>query len=222
MKTTLAPVHYRVEAASLHAHLYRVTLTVDQPSAPQSLALPVWIPGSYLVREFSKNLQRLTAHQDSRPITLRQTDKNHWEADCVASRPLVLTYEVYAFDNSVRTAWLDTQRGFFNGTSLCLRVQGQEHHPHAIEVLSPQAHWEAATGLTPHKVDRRGFGTYLAGDYDELVDCPFELGPFWSAQFKVGGVAHRFVVAGAPRLLQRRASDRRHAQGLRDGHPLLA
>ncbi len=196
---TVAPVHYRVEAASLHAHLYRVTLTVEQPSAPQRLALPVWIPGSYLVREFSKNLQHLAARQDGKPVTLRQADKNHWEADCVASSPMVLTYEVYAFDNSVRTAWLDTQRGFFNGTSLCLRVHGQEKRPHAIEVVSPQPHWEAATGLAPHKVDRRGFGTYLADDYDELVDCPFELGAFWSAQFKAGGVEHRFVVAGATR-----------------------
>jgi predicted metalloprotease with PDZ domain len=194
----VAPVHYRVEAANLHAHLFRVTLTVDQPAAPQHLALPVWIPGSYLVREFSKNLQHLAARQDAKPVALRQIDKNHWEADCVASSPLELTYEVYAFDHSVRTAWLDTQRGFFNGTSLCLRVHGQEKRVHAIEVLSPQAAWEAATSLAPHKVDRRGFGTYLADDYDELVDSPFELGPFWSAHFRAGGVEHRFVVAGAP------------------------
>lgn len=195
----VAPVHYRVEAASLHAHLYRITLTVSQPAALQRLSLPVWIPGSYLVREFSKNLQHLAAHQDGKPLPLRQIDKNHWEADGVAGRPLVLTYEVYALDASVRTAWLDTQRGFFNGTSLCLRVHGQEMQAHGIEVRAPQAHWEAATGLTPLKVDKRGFGTYLAADYDELADCPFELGPFWSAQFKVAGVTHRFVVAGAPR-----------------------
>ena len=197
--TRVAPLHYRVEAASLQAHLYRVTLTVEQPAAPQRLSLPVWIPGSYLVREFSKNLQHLAARQDGKPIILRQTDKNHWEADCVASSPLELSYEVYAFDNSVRTAWLDTQRGFFNGTSLCLRVHGQEKRPHALEVVSPQPRWEAATGLTAHKVDRRGFGTYLAEDYDELVDSPFELGAFWSASFKACGVEHRFVVAGAPR-----------------------
>ncbi len=195
----VAPVHYRVEAANLHAHLYRVTLTIEQPSVPQALSLPAWIPGSYLVREFSKHLQHLAARQEGKPVGLRQIDKNHWEADCVASSPLVLTYEVYAFDASVRAAWLDAQRGFFNGTSLCLRVQGQEKRPHAIEVVSPLPQWEAATGLTAHKVDRRGFGTYLADDYDELVDCPFELGTFWSAEFKAGGVPHRFVVAGAPR-----------------------
>ena len=194
-----APIRYRVEAASLKAHLYRVALTVDLPDAAQVLSLPAWIPGSYLVREFSKHLQHLSAHQNGKPIALRQIDKNHWEAQCVAGTPLVLTYEVYAFDASVRAAWLDAQRGFFNGTSLCLRVHGQERRPHAIEVVSPQASWQAATSLVAHKTNKQGFGTYLADDYDELVDSPFELGPFWSTEFKAGGVTHRFVVAGAPR-----------------------
>ncbi len=193
-----AGLHYRVEAADLHAHLFRVTLTIEQPAVPQRLSLPVWIPGSYLVREFSKNLQRLTARQDGRPVALQQLDKCSWQADVVASSPLVLSYEVYAFDNSVRTAWLDTQRGFFNGTSLCLRVHGQETQPHALELVSPVTSWEAATGLTPHRTGKRGFGTYLAADYDELVDCPVEMGAFWSAEFKAAGVPHRFIVAGAP------------------------
>ena len=115
------------------------------------------------------------------------------------SSPLVLTYEVYAFDNSVRTAWLDTQRGFFNGTSLCLKVHGQESVVHSLELVAGRAldQWEAATGLAPHKVGKRGFGTYLAADYDELVDCPVEMGRFWSAEFKAAGVPHRLVVAGA-------------------------
>ncbi len=194
-----APIRYRVEAANLQAHLYRITLTVDLPAAPQVVSLPAWIPGSYLVREFSKHLQHLSAHQNGKPLALRQIDKNHWEAPCVAGSPLELTYEVYAFDPSVRAAWLDTQRGFFNGTSLCLRVHGQERRPHAIEVVSPQANWQAATSLVAHKTNKQGFGTYVADDYDELVDSPFELGPFWSAEFKAAGVTHRFVVAGAPR-----------------------
>ncbi|AEG94545.1 protease with the C-terminal PDZ domain-like protein [Ramlibacter tataouinensis TTB310] len=187
-----------MEAADIHAHLFRVTLTIEQPAVPQRLSLPVWIPGSYLVREFSKNLQKLAARQDGRPVALQQLDKCSWQVDCVASSPLVLAYEVYAFDNSVRTAWLDAQRGFFNGTSLCLRVHGQETQPHALELVSPVPSWEAATGLAPHRVGKRGFGTYLAADYDELVDCPVEMGSFWSAEFKAAGVPHRFVVAGAP------------------------
>ena len=198
-KPAAAPLHYRIEAADLHAHLFRVTLTIAQPAAVQQVSLPVWIPGSYLVREFSKNLQRLVARQEGRAVALQQLDKCNWQVDCVPSSPLVLSYEVYAFDNSVRTAWLDTQRGFFNGTSLCLRVHGQETLAHALELVPGKAiaHWEAATGLASHKVDKRGFGMYLAGDYDELVDCPVEMGSFWSARFKAGGIPHRLVVAGA-------------------------
>lgn len=190
-------LHYRVEAADLHAHLFHVTLTIDQPAAGQHVSLPVWIPGSYLVREFSKNLQRLTARQDGRAVAVHQLDKCTWQLDCVPSSPVVLAYEVYAWDNSVRTAWLDAQRGFFNGTSLCLRVHGQEAQPHALEIVSPRPGWEAATGLPPHRVGKRGFGVYLAQDYDELVDCPVEMGTFWSTEFRACGVPHRLVVAGA-------------------------
>ncbi|MGV3494621.1 MAG: M61 family metallopeptidase [Ramlibacter sp.] len=192
--------HYRVEAADPAAHLFQVTLTIPQPQAAQRVSLPAWIPGSYLVREFSRHLQKLSARQDGRAVAVHQVDKASWQVDCVPSRPLVLTYEVYAFDNSVRTAWLDAQRGFFNGTSLCLRVHGQAQEPHELEVVAPRAfpHWEAATGLEPLKTGKRGFGTYLAADYDELVDCPVELGPFFSAEFRACGVPHRLVVAGAP------------------------
>jgi predicted metalloprotease with PDZ domain len=194
-----ASLHYRVEAADLHAHLFRVTLSINQPAAQQRVSLPVWIPGSYLVREFSKNLQRLAARQEGRAVAVQQLDKCNWQIECVPSSPLVLSYEVYAFDNSVRTAWLDTQRGFFNGTSLCLKVHGQANSVHSLELVAGKAigHWEVATALAPHKVGKRGFGTYLAADYDELVDCPVEMGSFWSAEFKAGGVPHRLVVAGA-------------------------
>ncbi len=192
-----AAIHYQVEAADLNAHLWRVTLTIEQPAAPQRLSLPVWIPGSYLVREFSKHLQRMVARQEGKAVPLKQLDKCSWLAEGSSGTPLVLTYEVYAYDNSVRTAWLDAQRGFFNGTSLCLCVHGQEKQPHALEIVSPAAAWEAATGLPPLKVNKRGFGTYLADTYDELVDCPVEMGTFWSGEFKAGGVPHRFVVAGA-------------------------
>jgi predicted metalloprotease with PDZ domain len=197
--TRAASVHYTVEAADLHTHLYQVTLCIDQPAAQQRVSLPVWIPGSYLVREFSKNLQRLAARQDGKPVPVRQIDKCSWQVECVPSEQLLITYEVYAFDNSVRTAWLDPQRGFFNGTSLCLRVHGQEPRVHSLELVAGKgmAGWDVATGLLPHKVGRRGFGTYLAADYDELVDCPVEMGPFWSTEFKAGGVPHRLVVAGA-------------------------
>ncbi len=194
-----ASIHYRVEAADLHAHLFRVTLRIDRPAASQRVSLPVWIPGSYMVREFSKNLQRLSARQDARGVSIGQLDKCNWQIDCVAGRPLELSYEVYAFDHSVRTAWLDTQRGFFNGTSVCLRVHGQEGSVHSLELATVKGmpRWQAATGLAPQRCGKRGFGTYLAATYDELVDCPVEMGPFWSGEFKAGGVPHRLIVSGA-------------------------
>ncbi|APW44056.1 M61 family metallopeptidase [Rhodoferax saidenbachensis] len=195
-----AAVHYRVEVADLHAHLFRITLTLASPAAQQELRLPVWIPGSYLVREFSKNLQKLQCHQGKRSLAAQQTDKATWMVDCQPGQALQVQYEVYAFDNSVRTAWLDATRGFFNGTSLFLRAIGCEALPHQMELLPvlSASDWSVATGLTPLRTNSKGFGSYSADDYDTLVDCPVEMGPFWSGSFEAYGIPHRFVVAGAP------------------------
>ena len=195
----MTALHYTVEAANVHAHLFRINLTIPAPQATQTVSLPVWIPGSYLVREFSKNLQNLTAKQGRRSAAISQRNKCTWDIACKLGQPLVLQYEVYAFDNSVRTAWLDSQRGFFNGTSVCLRVHGQEDAPHQLLLTAVKSHpdWQAATGLAPVKIDKKGFGLYQASNYDELVDCPVELGAFWSGNFVACGVPHRFVVAGA-------------------------
>ncbi len=192
-------IHYRVEPADLNAHLFRVTLSIAQPAPEQTVSLPVWIPGSYLVREFSKNLQQLTARQGRKKLPLEQLDKNSW---CVRANPakmLELSYEVYALDNSVRTAWLDADRGFFNGTSLCLRVHGQEDVAHELELVPTPStlRWCVATGLRAVAGSKTGWGRYLAADYDELVDCPVEMGAFWSGNFTACGIAHRFVLAGA-------------------------
>ena len=186
----------------MHAHLFHITLTVARPAALQRVSLPVWIPGSYLVREFSKNLQGLQASQGGRspvPAPIEQLDKSTWQIACSPASALVLRYQVVAHDNSVRTAWLDANRGFFNGTSVCLKVESQEDVPHVLEIpAAPRMRgWSLATGLSPLKIDSQGFGSYTAGDYDELVDSPVEMGPFWSGTFTARGVPHRFVVAGA-------------------------
>ena len=195
-----AALAYSVQVHDLHAHVFAVSLTIAQPSAVQRVSLPVWIPGSYLVREFSKNLQRLTARQGTKSLALAQIEKCTWDIPCDPRKPLTLVYEVYAFDNSVRTAWLDTQRGFFNGTSLFLQVQGQKHSPHTLDLLSKNAPsgWQIATGLAPVKINKAGFGHYSAANYDELADCPVEMGHFWRGDFVAAGIKHRFVVAGAP------------------------
>ncbi|MGN1057305.1 MAG: peptidase M61, partial [Comamonas sp.] len=200
MTLTAAPLHYRVQLFDLHAHLYRITLTIAEPCAEQDVSLPIWIPGSYLVREFAKNVQQLQACQGEQPIKVQQRSKHQWRVHCQARVPLELSYLVSAYDTSVRTAWLDQRRGFFNGTSLFLRVHGQEALAHRMHVeRSPETpDWMLATGMTAVAVDSQGFGTYAAHNYDELVDCPVELGLFWEGRFTAAGIEHRFVVAGAP------------------------
>ncbi|QTD46166.1 M61 family metallopeptidase [Ottowia testudinis] len=195
-----APVRHDVRMASLTGHRFAVQLRIEQPAATQRVSLPVWIPGSYLIREFARHLLPLHAAQGRAERTCRQIGKSTWDIDCDPRRPLVLRYEVYAFDASVRTAWLDAERGFFNGTSLLLRVHGQEAAPHELTVHTPRERrdWQLATAMTPVEVDAQGFGRYRADGYDELVDHPVELGAFWSGEFTAGGVPHRFVVAGAP------------------------
>jgi len=197
-RSAAPPIHYRVEAADAHAHLFQVTLNIERPQARQTVSMPVWIPGSYLVREFARHLQGLRASQGKHAVAVQQLDKCSWSIETQPGKPLVLTYQVYAFDNSVRACWLDADRGFFNGTGLCLRVHGQEDQPHGLELPAPaDSAWKAATALRPQKIDRRGFGRYLAEDYDTLADSPVEMGDFWSGEFIAGGIPHRFVVSGA-------------------------
>jgi predicted metalloprotease with PDZ domain len=203
-KTSLpAPVHYRVEAFDPQAHLWRVTLSIAKPARQQTVSLPIWIPGSYMVREFSKHVQKMSAMQNGKACVIQQLDKCTWQLACTAGKPLEISYEVYAFDNSVRTAWLDTQRGFFNPTSLCLRVQGQENAAHSLVLdgIKSEALSAVSTGAMPQKGLKKAvfgsLGLYLFDDYDHLADTPFEIGNFWRASFKVRGVLHEFVVSGA-------------------------
>jgi predicted metalloprotease with PDZ domain len=190
-------ISHRITIEDAHAHLFRVTLTIPQPSATQRLSMAVWIPGSYLVREFARHVSGMTAHQGKRSVSLQQLDKATRVADCSGKSPLVVTYLVYAFDTSVRAAFLNAQRGFFNGTGVFLRVEGCEAQAQQVVLPAlPQA-WKAATAMPAVKVDKAGCGIYQAENYDALVDHPFELGDFWRGHFTAQGVPHEFVVAGA-------------------------
>lgn len=186
--------HYRIEPADRHSHHFRVTLTLQRPVAEQHLILPVWIPGSYLVREFARHLSPLRASQGTRQVPLQQVDKARWVVQCKGGGALKVSYDVYAFDTSVRAAFLDAGRGFFNGTSLCLCVEGRESEAHRVEIARLPRGWQIATAMRPVRGRSR---TYEAADYDELVDHPFELGAHWRGRFQAGGVTHEFVVAGA-------------------------
>ena len=201
--TNSSAVHYEISVKDAQAHLWQITLTVPKPAKQQTVSLPVWIPGSYMVREFAKHLQNLQASQNGKALTLQQRDKCNWQIDNTASKPLVLSYEVYAFDNSVRSAWLSPERAFFNPTSLCLRVHGLENKGHSLDLIAMNsvALSAVSTGartLKGLKKTASGYlGSYGFTDYDELADTPFEIGKFWRGSFNVRGVEHEFVVSGA-------------------------
>ena len=205
-----APLSYAVSLADPAAHLLRVTLVVPDPDpAGQVLRLPAWIPGSYMIREFAKNIVRIEAEADGGPIPLGRRDKDTWVAPPVQG-PLTVTLEVYAWDLSVRTAHVDLTHAFFNGTSLFLCAVGHEARPHRVELL-PHADlpdWRVATTLPRVSGQPWGFGTFEAADYDELLDHPVELGTFQHARFEACGVPHDVVITGRARCdLQRLCHD---------------
>jgi predicted metalloprotease with PDZ domain len=200
------PTHYAIRPADPAAHLFHVTCRVDRPDpAGQLFMLPAWIPGSYMIREFARNIVRITALGDGRKLELEKLDKHTWRA-APTEGPIELAYEVYAWDLSVRAAHLDESHGFFNGTSVFLLPIGLEHEPCTVDILPPAgpryADWKVATGLAPSRGTRRlGFGTYQAADYDELIDCPVEIGTFELGRFAVLGVPHEIAITGrVPKL----------------------
>jgi predicted metalloprotease with PDZ domain len=191
-------IDFRIEVGDAQAHRFTVTLRVAKPQAQQAFSLPVWIPGSYLVREFARHLSPIAAEQGGQARTVTPTGKASWLVDTEGSKPLTLRYEVYAFDTSVRAAFLDAQRGFFNGTSVFLKAEGFENQPQRVKITGLPKGWSVATALPAVKVNVLGLGDYEAPDYDALVDHPVELGTFWRGEFMAKGVRHEFVVAGAP------------------------
>ena len=188
-------IAYQINIADVHSHHYQVTLTVAQPAAETLVSLPVWINGSYMVREFGRHLSGVTARQGRRVLAAEQTDKTSWRLRCSGRGALTIRYRVYAFDTSVRAAFLDYQRGFFNASSLCLRVHGRHAEPHQMRLGRLPAGWQVATAL-PSAPGAQALA-FEAADYDALADHPVALGRFWRGSFLAGGVPHEFVVAGA-------------------------
>ena len=197
-----AAVFYRIGASRPEAHLFEVELTVVNPAPDgQRLTLPNWIPGSYMIRDFSRHVGTVRGtDSDGRPVAVRKLAKSEWQCDPVKG-PLILTYEVYAWDLSVRGAHLDQTHGFFNGTSVFLAVAGQEQEPHEVSIEQPAgvAGWRVATSLPRLGAAPLGFGTYHAESYDALIDHPVEMGTFTHATFTACGVEHEVAITGRHR-----------------------
>ncbi len=200
MKSSRYPVRYSVFPKQPEAHLFEVTCTVSQPDAAgQIVSLPAWIPGSYLIREFARHVVTLSAACNGKRVAVSKLDKHTWRcAPCKGA--LEITYDVYAWDLSVRAAHLDMTHGFFNGSSVFLMAHGFEHLPCSIEILPPQGkqykQWRVATAMTRAGAKAFGFGFYEAISYDELIDHPVEMGDFDLVSFKARGVAHHVAITG--------------------------
>jgi predicted metalloprotease with PDZ domain len=194
------PIRYRIQPRHPEAHRFEVSCTVADPDpAGQRFALPAWIPGSYLIREFAKHVVAIHAASRGARIALAKTDKHTWRA-APCRGPLTVTAEVYAWDPSVRGAHLDTTHAFFNGPSVFLRVLGKEERPCEVEVAPPPgrgyAAWRVATAMPRRDARALGFGIYGAADYDELIDHPVEMGTFTHLAFTASGVPHEVAIAG--------------------------
>jgi len=190
-------ITYRIDLSQAHAHRFLLTLQVAKPAPEVLLSLPVWIPGSYLVREFARYLNGLEATQSGKPCVVQQIDKASWRVITKGKGTLTVQYEVYANDTSVRAAFLDNKRGFFNGTSTFLSVVGCEDQAHRLQITGLPKGWSVATAMPSAKTGARGQGWYEAPNHDALVDHPVELGAFWRGSFNVRGVVHDMVVSGA-------------------------
>lgn len=194
------PVHYRVLPADPAAHLFSVTLTVNRPSPDgQRFSLPAWIPGSYMIRDFARNIVTLAAECGGQTVALNKLDKQNWQA-APCHGPLTVHYTVYAWDLSVRTAHFDQSHAFFNGTSLFLRVHGQDMQTCSVELLPPEGNeykaWRVATTLPLNGAKLWGFGGYQAADYDELIDHPVEMSDFTLIEFEARGTPHAMCISG--------------------------
>ena len=202
-RSDLPVIQYTIWPIDLHGHRFRVRLHIESPNpAGQVLQMPAWIPGSYLIRDFSKHIESIEAYAvgvRDKQLDLERIDNDHWRLPKI-SVPVEILTTIYAFDSSVRAAYLDSERGFLNPSSLCLAVQGQEHLPCALAIASPDTastdHWSVQTTLQVAKTDKQGYGFYLAKNYDDLLDHPIAFGEFQLITWQSNGVPHTMAVQG--------------------------
>lgn len=206
---------YSLRFDDLNGHRLSVKLSIAQPNpAGQKLYLPAWIPGSYLLRDFSRQIESIQGVSHGSPVAINKIANHEWLcAPCDGT--LEIEYVIYAWDLSVRSAHIDDSHAFFNGTSVFLGVEGQESRTCLVEINPPAGKdWKVYTSMPeatnhPKAAARHGFGMYTAPDYDALIDHPFELGTPQYIEFNAHGAQHELVFTGViPHLdLDRIAAD---------------
>jgi len=190
-------LHYQIEFDDYKQHLVHVTIRfLANPN--QELWLPTWIPGSYLIREFSKHIESVKAYDEAgRMLDIKKTSKNRWRLFNTDHELMTIEYDVYAYDLSVRGAYVDQTRLYINPACVCLALEGQEQSACEVEVFLPDElkHFQLATGLASKSLVKGRF-TLKADHYDQLIDSPFELADQTRFNFETHGIEHEFVISG--------------------------
>ncbi|HET7114150.1 MAG TPA: hypothetical protein VFI57_10920, partial [Pyrinomonadaceae bacterium] len=190
-------ISFTVAMSRPHTHLFDVDVAIKRAAnGPQEevLVMPVWTPGSYMIREFERHVQDFVAADAAgQPLKWEKTNKNTWRVVTNGAREWHATYRVYANELSVRTSELNSDHAFWNNANLLMYLEGFLKSPSTVRVLAPDV-WKVATGL-PAVPGLKN--TFRAENFDVLYDSPFEASNFKTIVFNVKGVPHRIVIDGA-------------------------
>ena len=186
-------VQVHLDLSDPQQHLVAVEIRVQPRLASMRLALPGWTPGSYLIRDYVRQLESLQVMQGSEPLAFNRIAPSAWQLSCdPGGAPLLIRYRVHASELSVRTCHLDQDHGFLALAAVVLELEGERWTPHQLSCTLP-AGWQAFVPLP------RSGDAWQARDFDQLIDTPLEAGPHRALDFSVLDVPHRLVIwAGAP------------------------
>lgn len=188
-------IGFTVSMSKPFTHLLEVEMRVKWAQMPEKteLKMPVWTPGSYLIREYARHVQNFSV-TDANGTTLawQKINKNTWQVDSKGAKEIVAKYNVYANELTVRTNELNDEHAFFTPAALLMFVKDQLKTASTVKV-NPYGNWKVATGLP--SVDGQT-NTFRAENFDVLYDSPFEVSDFKEISFTVQGKPHRFVVTG--------------------------
>ena len=195
-QTTPVDISFTVAMPRPHTHLFDISVAIRRAvNGPQEerLVLPVWTPGSYMVREFARHVQDFAATDAAgQPLKWEKTNKDTWRVVTNGAREWQATYRVYANELSVRTSELNSGHAFWNNATLLMYLEGFLKNPSTVRVLAPDV-WKVATGLPAMPGQKN---TFRAENFDILYDSPFEASNFKTLVFNVKGVPHRIVIDG--------------------------
>jgi predicted metalloprotease with PDZ domain len=195
-QTATPDISFTVSMSQPWTHLLEVEMRVDKtPNSNEvDLVMPVWTPGSYMIREFERHVQDFVADDGARrSFEWTKIDKNTWRVKTNRARQLRVTYRVYANELTVRTNELNSDHAFWNNAALLMYPNGFLSAPSTLRV-KPANGWRVATGL-PAVAGQQN--TFRAENFDILYDSPFEVSDFKELKFEVRGVPHRIVIDGA-------------------------